>query len=525
MIPLWKNRALATLACLFLLSVSVIAAEETVANKPIRTVYFSKDVPAIDPLSPAFDPDSYAIITQVFDSLVHFDLDGNIVPGLATEWHQVSPTEWHFTLRQGVTFHNGEPFDGRAVKFTYDTILSPEIKAGNAWILNIIDHVNFDPKSPFEVTIHTKSPDGMFLNRIPMFGSICPPGYTKEVGLVEFSRKPIGTGPYKLVAWHRDDRIELTKNDSYWQLDRPITRDIIFRIIDKEHWVDAFLKDEIDFVPNLDGRDTSRLMREAKGQATILKRLVLSGYWVMLRNQGPLADRRVRLALNHALNKDALVQFADLGNAKPMASIGKIGEFGRNPDLTPYIYDPEKSRSLLADAGITEPIKLNAIVADVAEAVAKIMKKDFSEVGIDLELEVVSRSEWSNKVVGYKIQNGTPPNYDLAINLVDNPTYNLAFHAGLFLDSSSPWSLLNSPEVDKAITHALKTSDKAEHERRLQELDRLVHEEALMVFTTQRIVTAAIKPDLIIPKFGLSGHLDYDVLSTAAYDMKELGGE
>jgi len=481
----------------------------------LRVAYFSNDVQSIDPLSPAFDPDSYAVVTQVFDSLVFLDLDGRIRPGLATSWRRTSDTSWEFTLRKGVRFHNGEPFDSRAVKFTYDYVLDPKNLAGNAWILSSIQSVETIPDDPYRVQIHTRFPDGMFLNRLSTFGSICPPGYLKEVGSQGFARAPSGTGPYRFSRWSRGRFIELVKNNDYWDKSLPNIDTLRFEILPESQWLDAFLDGRVDFVPNLAGNQTTRLMQEARGQARILKRLVLSGYWVLIRNQGILADRRVRVALNYCLNKEALVRFADFGNARPLASLGKVGEFGANPDLAPYPYQPETARRLLEEAGVVTPVRLTAIVADIALPVAKIMRHDFSRIGVHLELEVVPRAEWARKVVGYKLLHGHPPDYDLAINLVDNPIYNLAFHAGLFLHSPSPWALLSDAEFDARFERALQIVEPEHHRRRLEELDSYIHEQALMVFTTQRVITAAVRRNVIIPRFSLNGHLGYLVLTTA----------
>ena len=487
------------------------------SGRILRVAYFSNDVNGIDPFSATFDPDAYAVITQIFDSLVYLDLDGSFRAGLATRWEQLSPTSWLFHLREDVRFHNGEPFDARSVKFTYDYAIDPRNQCGNAWILNSIDKTELVPGTVYQVIIHTRFPDGMFLNRLSMFGSICPPGYIAAKGMRVFAQKPVGTGPFMLVSWNKGRSIELERNPHYWQKGIPKIERVRFDILPEETWLDAFLAGEVDFVPNLSGNQTTRLMRQADGRASILKRLVLSGYWVLLSNRGILGDLRVRRALNHAVNKDALVRLADYGNARPLASLGKVGEFGADPGITPYTYSKKLAKNLLADAGVKLPVHLKAIASDIAARVAKIVKHDLEEVGIILDLEIVSRTEWARRVVDYKMKYGKPADFDLAVNLVDNPIHDLAFHAGLFLQSRSPWSLLDSPEFDRRFAQALQTTDRGDHRKRLMALDRYIHDQALLIFTTQRVITAAVKPDLEIPRFSLSGHLDYLVLSTAAF--------
>ena len=487
-------------------------------QSPLKIVYFSKDVPAIDPLFPAFDPDSYAVITQIFDSLVHFDLDGKVTPALALDWKRLSKTQWQFNLRRNVQFHNGEPFDGYAVKFTYETAINPKQKAGNAWILSSIKSVEVNPDNRYQVTINTHFPDGMFINRLNMFGAICPPQYIQKVGFKKFYQHPIGTGPYRFKSWNRGVAIELEKNNNYWNPELPKISKVQFNIVPESEWVEQFIAKKIDFLPNLGGNQTTKLKSLAKGDAKIIKRRVLAGYWVLLNNRGVLKNKKVRQAMNYAVNKAHLVKYGDFGNAEPLASLGKKGEFGANPKLSPYKFDQTKASELLAEAGVELPITLKVIVADIAAPIGKIMRKNYQSVGINLDMSIVPRSEWADRVVGYKIQSGQPSDYDLAINLVDNPIYNLAFHAGLFLHSQSPWALLKHEDFDQRYINALQTVDQAQHKKRLEELDEYIHQEALMIFTTQRIITAAVRKGVNIEKFGLNGHLDYFIISTANYE-------
>ncbi|WP_196138646.1 ABC transporter substrate-binding protein [Aliikangiella sp. G2MR2-5] len=489
----------------------------TKKSNRIRVAYFSQDPPAIDSLSPSFDPDSYSVIVQIFDTLVYMDLDGNFKPGLATHWEKLSATRWRFYLREGVKFHNGEEFNANAVKFTFDYILNPNNNAGNRWIFSSLKRLIFDPAKPFQIDFETYKPDGMFLNRFNMFGSICPPLYIQAKGIEHFRKHPIGTGPFRFSEWSEGSHILLTRNNDYWAQGIPKINEVKFVVIPKSQWIKSFIEDKVDFIPNLSGNQTTQLMRRARGNAKIIKRPVLSSYWVMLRNQGPLASLDFRKALNYAVNKEDLVRFVDFGNAIPMASLGKQGEFGFNPELKPYSYSPHKAKALIDDLGLESPIKLKSLVADIAEPAAKVIQKNLEDVGVELELEVVSRSEWANRVVGYKIQTGKPADFDLVINIVDNPVFNLAFHAGLFLDSNSPWSLLNDKELDIRLQDTLNTADEKEHEKRLQALDRFIHEQAFMLFTTQKIITAAVKKEIDINTFGANGHLDYEVLSNANF--------
>lgn len=502
-----------SLLCLVVLLLSLPLSAQS--KNALNVAYFSQDPPAIASLSPSFDPDSYAVITQIFDSLVHFDLDGNIQSALAISWQRESPLRWRFKLRKGAYFHNGEPFDAKAVKFTYDFVLNAKNNTGNRWILSSIKQVELVEDDLYQVIIETHFPDNMLLNRLNMFGGICPPQYIKQHGLEYFLQNPVGTGPFRFEQWQKGKAIELTRNPQYWRQDIPFYDTVRFKVIPQSRWLDAIKKGEVDLVPNFPGNKTIELMQHSGKDFKLVKRLVLAGYWVLLHNEGIFADLNVRKALNHAVNKDDLVKFGDFGNAVPLASLGKKHEFGANSDLIPYAYDLQKAKKLLQAADIAEGHTLTMLAADVAEPVARIIQSNLQDVGFDVKLDVVSRSEWATDVIAHKLKTGQRSRYDLVVNMVDNPIFHLGFHAGLFLDSRSPWSQINDPKFNQLFDRSMSEVEPHKAEMALQQLDKYIHDNAMMLFTTQRILTVAVSKKTDIDTFGLNGHLDYELLSTA----------
>jgi peptide/nickel transport system substrate-binding protein len=478
----------------------------------LRVAYFSKDPPSINSLSPSFDPDSYAVISQIYDPLIMFDLEGEAQAGLAIKWRQESPTKWRFWLRKQVKFHDGSEFSGQDVVDTFQYILNPKNNAGNRWIFKTIKSVELDSMDPYQVIIHTFYSDGMFINRLNMFSAISSSGDI-EKGLSFLEANPNGTGPFKFKHWQRGKEIALMRSKSHWNKSLIGDLDVRFVIFPKKQWVAKILNDEVDFVPNLDGSLTYDVMQRGQGFIGILKRPILAGYWALIKNEGALANIEVRTALNYAINRDDIVKLADHGNALPMTSIGKVGEFGRDEALLPIPYDPNLAIEILKQKKLYGNLTLKVLAADVSELVAKIVAVNLRAVGVNVDLEIVSRSEWSRRVIGTKLATGKRVDYDVVINLVDNPIYHLGFHAGLFLESSSPWSLLHSKAFDELFKSAMITEQKSEHENKLKGLDRYIKDNALMLFTSQRIITAAFRNEFNIEKYGKNGHLDYFILS------------
>jgi peptide/nickel transport system substrate-binding protein len=353
------------------------------------------------------------------------------------------------------------------------------------------------------------------------FGSIAPKKVIEAVGIEAFGAHPVGTGPYMFKSWDHGHKITLVRNPNYWDKQVGKIETLEYLIAPEETWFDMIKDGKADLAPNLSGRFAKRLMEEGKGQARILKRKVLISYWFMLKNTGPLANQKVREALNEAVNRKDMVTYADFGNASPLGSLGKSGEFGASPKEPKFTEDLVHAKQLMKEAGFENGFKMKVLVADVAKGVANVMKANLQKIGVTLDLEVVPRTVWTEKVVVYKVLNGGKlPDYDGAINMVDNPTYNLSFHGFIFLHSHGPFSLLNAPEFDKKLEYAISAPNPEEHRRRQEEMDEFIHDQALMLFTTQRILTVAMNPDLDLKKFNLSGHLGRYVLSTASWSKE-----
>jgi len=503
---------------LLFLSIPVVAGESKSQDRPLRVAYFGQDIAAVHHLSPAIDPDSASVFANIFDSLVHPSLDGEIKPALATSWERTSPTRWEFTLRKGVKFHDGSEFTADDVKFNFDFIRNPENRAGYAGLWSTIKTVEVAANDPYKVIFETVNPDASFLHMMLEFGSIPCAKAIREKGMAEFDKNPIGSGPYRFKTWERGKKIVLERNPNYWDPSMPKINTIEYLIAPEEKWLSMITKNEVDLVPNLSGRHANKLVMDTQGKAKIIKRRVLISYWFMLRNTGALADKRVRQALNYAINRDEIIKFADYGNGLPLCSLGKRGELGASPEELPCGTDLDKAKALLKEAGYPKGFKMKILVADSAAAAAKVMRGNLAKIGVDLSLEVVSRTKWTEKVVVHKILNqGKLPDYDGLINLVDNPVYNMAFHGIIFLFSQGPFSMLNSPEFDQRLGQAIGQPDLASHTKALEILDKYIHEEALMVFTTQRILTVAANSDLSIDTFNQSGHLGRYILSTAEW--------
>lgn len=444
-----------------------------------------EEPPTLDPHR-EFTEKSHTVIQQIYDGLVQFSPEGTIEPALATAWERVTPERVRFELREGVRFHNGEPFDAEAVKFSIERHFDPEVDFPAIGFLGSIAGVEI--VDSHTVDIVTRFPDGLLLNRLAAFVYIVPPEHLREHGADTLVREPIGTGAFKFHRWKRDDRIELLANENYWAKGLPELDGLVFRFVPEHRQVELLLAGEVDVVTELPGTMTTRV--ESASDARVVKK---RSFWTvgatMRTTEGPLADERVRRALNLAIDREALIRFDVRGNGSILASLTMDGEEGHNPDLKPYPHDPAAAKRLLEKAGVETPLVLRTLVRAHSDRSARIIAEHLRRVGVHLDIQAV----FSDAQVIQGIASGE---WDLAIAGLPDPMCHTYFIHTILLDSRSPFSLQDDPEFDRRLDEMVQTLDSDERQRRAQELDAYVHEHALSLFTYRKIKTYGIRQDV-----------------------------
>jgi peptide/nickel transport system substrate-binding protein len=264
--------------------------------------------------------------------------DSRITPRLATSWKQIDANTWQFFLRKGVKFHDGEDFNAEAVvanvRRTYDkgTVTMTKVKFFSDFKLEgkTLDSHSVELKADRAVPL---------LPTLMGLLAICSPNTPVAV-----TRNPIGTGPYKLAKWDAGNQIVLERFDGYWGKQPQVKKAVyLWR---GESAVRAAMVEigEADLAPNIAIQDAKRPDMDRSYFNSETTHLRIAGGW-----QPPLNDRRVRMALNYAVDRDALRSI--LGkDAVPASQLVVPSTFGYNPDLKPWPYDPKKAKQLLDEA-------------------------------------------------------------------------------------------------------------------------------------------------------------------------------
>lgn len=372
---------------------------EEPAGDPVAGGTLTWGVPA-EPSAGGLDPMvASAIAAEVinsiaYDTLLTRDDDGTVNPGLATEWSQPDELTWVFELRDDVTFADGSPFSADDVVYSFET---RKDGGTNATYLSLMESV--EATGDYEVTFHFSEPDGTFLDAVSArqtFLIVSEEGYgaaTEE----ERQTQTFGTGAFQVTDWSQGVSVTLDKNDSYWG-EEPYLDSVVFELYPDENTLLAAVQQgSVQAASFIDGS----LAQQAEtagftlGDAAFRQNLAI----YINPEAGPLADVNVRRAFSLALDRQALVDTAMLGNAG-ISFVPPAGDPGATDaaKLPYYTRDVDEAKRLLEEAGQPNPEITLSYMGDVAAAhhpVYEMMQQQLAEAGITLNLKSTPLAEIS----------------------------------------------------------------------------------------------------------------------------------
>ena len=351
---------------------------------------------AADPAAHIGQPAIY-VWPAFYDGLTFITESGNVVPWLATSWENTSDTTWVFRLRDEVAFSNGEPFDAWAVQAAADNILFgygahklvrssllPDVVA-----VNVVDELT--------VEFVTGRPDPLLPKRVAQFYPL-PPEYFAAVGPEAFAQRPVGTGPFVVESWDVNE-VLMRANPNSWR--PPMVQALDFvEMPDSTTRRQAILSGQVHIAQHLVPDDIPEL--EAAGiEITVAAEPRVRVISFVARDGSPLQSSKVRLALNHAVNKDAIVN-ALVGGVAPVAThIATRSTAGFDPSRKPHAYDPPLARRLLQEAGHAEGLDfLMEVVATthIDRLVFQAIAADLADVGVNVRLRVIEFEQWRRQL-------------------------------------------------------------------------------------------------------------------------------
>ena len=361
---------------------------------------------SLDPTADATASIDGMLAQNVYETLTIVTEAGEVVPNLAREW-EVSPDglTYTFELHQGVTFHDGTEMDAQDVKFSFDRAMAEDSVNPSTDIFEPIERVRV--VNPYTVEISLSRPDGFFLFSLAQGdASIVAPESAESN-----ATKPVGTGPFAFAGWTRGDRLTLEKNPDWRDAQNVEMERVVFRFISEPASASAaMLAGELDAFP---GFPTPELLPqfEADPRFDVTVGSTEGEVILAMNNSGQMfSDLRVRRAINHAIDREAIIEGAMYGRAQP---IGSFFPPHRDAyvDLTGrYPHDVETAKALLAEAGVEPGTELVLRVPPFpyATRTAEIVQAQIGEAGLEVKVENVEWGFWLDEVYSNL-------NYDLTI--------------------------------------------------------------------------------------------------------------
>ncbi len=361
------------------------------ASAQTLTTAIGSNPPTLDP-QVTFNGFSFHVTNQVYETLVRVTPDGEIVPGLATDWSYPDPTTLRLTLREGVTFHDGTAFDADAVVASFGRILDPETAAPGRFVLSSIDEVRAVDATTVELV--TDPPFAPLLAHLAHPVSAIVP----VAQAADLARNPVGTGPYTFVRWVDGSEVVLQANANYWG-GAPAIADVVVRIIPEVSTQVVELRSGgVDLIFNLPADNFLTLAGDPALATDTLPGWGSAHLGFNVANP-KLADLRVRQALAHAIDKALITEEFFRGLAAPgVAPIPGTVRYAADLE-EPYPYDVEGAKALLAEAGAEGlSLRLDVFQNPDLESVAQVLQFAFAEIGVDLEIRVQDFSAYTQAV-------------------------------------------------------------------------------------------------------------------------------
>ena len=336
----------------------------------------------------------------MFDAVTSIDAKGTAGPLLATSWKNVDPTTWTVSLRPNVKFHNGESLTSKTVTDIFDWFKSDAGKASVA-AQQMIFVASARAVDALTVEIKTTTPRPVLPNLLAQL-YLVPEKAWAELGPEKFVTNPLGSGSYRTTAWTN----EVVRMEAFKDAWRPakVPKLEVLRLAEQAARLQALVSNQIDIMIDAKADEIPQIKAAGGSVATAPAPALMQLAYVLEnvkagQDNSMLKDKRVRHALNYAVDRKAINDNL-LGGAWTLNTQFAVpGAFGYNPDLKPWPYDPAKSKQLLAEAGYPNGFTLRGEVRDFFDIWAQVTA-DLAKVGVKLELHNVVQADWLRKFLG-----------------------------------------------------------------------------------------------------------------------------
>lgn len=424
--------------------------------------------PHLDPTAGAAAAIDEVVYANIFEGLTRIDAQGEVRPGLAENWTIADDgLAYTFRLREGVTFHDGTSFDSADVKFSLERAMAPDSVNAQKGLFEPIASV--ETPDSLTVVVRLKRPTSAFLFNMG-WGDAVVVGPESADGN---KAQPIGTGPFTFVQWAKGDRVEIARNEAYWGPPVALAGATFKFINDPAAATAAMLAGDVDAFANFPAPEAlAQLEADPRFEVVIG---TTEGETILAINNAvpPLDDVRVRRALSHAVDRQAIIDGAMFGYGTPIGS-HFAPHHPAYVDLTGrYPHDPEKAKALLAEAGVSGlRLAIKLPPPPYARRGGEIIAAQLKAVGIEVELIPVEWAQWLEQVF-------TNKDYQLTIVSHTEP-----MDIGIYARDDYYFNYSNA-ELKAVMADLAATVDLAAQNELLGRAQRIIAEDAVNVFLFQ----------------------------------------
>jgi peptide/nickel transport system substrate-binding protein len=346
---------------------------------------------------------SARIMQLIFDTLVIKNEKFEFVPSLARQFEESDDHKtFTFHLREGVTFHNGKPLTSADVKYTFDSLLSPELKSP---IRGAVDKIRaIEAPDPLTVVFYAREPFYSFIGNLPAIG-IIPTGAGTEI-----INAPIGSGPYKFVSYSEGDAVRLEANSAYWGGAPNIPRVNIKVVTDNSTRQAELMSGEVDLAYNAQfDPETVRALAQRSDIQVIVGDGASIGYLgANVSSNSLLTNQKIRQAVAFGIDRDVIIHRLLRDQARKANGVMPPEHWAYDQNVTVYDHDPDRAKQLLDEAGYPDPdgdgpkprlaLTMLTTTTQLSRNIASIMQDQLRRVGIQLELQSLETATLFDKI-------------------------------------------------------------------------------------------------------------------------------
>jgi peptide/nickel transport system substrate-binding protein len=429
---------------------------------------------------------SFQVLENVFDTLVEPDEELQFQPALAESWETSDDgLTWTFTLRDGVTWHNGRELVADDVVYSYTRIIDEEL--ANSYRFSSVEDVTAPDEQTVVITVSRPTPN--LLANIGAFkGTAIVAKENVENGSI--TREPIGTGAFRFDSYAPGDRLKIVRNEDYWGGEVPLDG-VTFSFVSEPTVALTNLQGgQVHWTDNLPPQQVESLM--GNDQLTV-EAVASNDYWYFAANQArkPFDDPRVRQALAWGTDREQITEAATFGLATVnQTAIPEGSAFYY--DYSPYERDVDKAKSLLSEAGVTTPLPMDLMVTnEYPETVtaAQVMQSQLKEIGVEVKIRTLDFASWLD-------QQGQG-NFDVfMLGWLGNIDPDDFYYAQHRTDANFNFQKYSNAEVDEALDAARAETDQDARKELYEDAVKQIVDDASYVYLYNPQVVQAWSPDV-----------------------------